>query len=240
LDLRIILDKKPAKNPIVIEGFPGFGLIGTIATEYLIENLKAELIGTFEFDEMPPTLAIHQGKLVHPMGIFYAKEQNLIILHAILNTTGYEWKVANAILEMCDDISVKEMICIEGVTSLSQNTETPKTYFFTQDEKKKSALESLGMSALDESIIMGVTGALLIKSQKPITCFFVQTVSNLPDSKSAAGIIEHLDKYLSLSIDTGPLIKQADAFEKKLKKIQEQALLASREQELSKKPNYLG
>ena len=37
--MRIILKKKP-KNPVLIEGFPGFGLVGTITTEYLINELK--------------------------------------------------------------------------------------------------------------------------------------------------------------------------------------------------------
>jgi uncharacterized protein len=238
--LKVILDKMPAKNPIMIEGFPGFGLIGTIVTEYLIDNLKAEMIGRFEFDEMPPTLAIHQGSLVHPMGVFYSKEQNIILLHTILNTSGYEWKVADSILGMCKEVGVKELICVEGVAGLSSEAEPLKTYFFSQDKKKKDALTNLGMTALSESIIMGVTGALLLKSDKPVTCFFVQTVSNLPDSKASAGIIEALDKYLSLSIDTKPLIKQAEEFERKLKKIQEQTMISAREQELSKKPTYLG
>ena len=238
--MRIILDKKPGKNPIVIEGFPGFGLIGTIATEYLIETLKAELIGRFEFDEMPPTLAIHQGELVHPMGIFYSKEHNILILHTILNTTGYEWKAASAILKMCDDFKADEVISIEGVAGLMPGADTPKIYFFTQDKKKRAALQNIGMNPITESIIMGVTGALILKSTRPVTCFFAQTVSNLPDSKAAAGIIESIDKYLSLSIDTAPLIKQAEEFEKKLKKIQEQAVNATKEVEMSKKPIYLG
>ncbi|MBW2989975.1 PAC2 family protein, partial [Candidatus Woesearchaeota archaeon] len=42
--MQIKLWKKP-KNPIIIEGFPGFGLVGTIASEFLIDHLKTELIG---------------------------------------------------------------------------------------------------------------------------------------------------------------------------------------------------
>ena len=42
--MEIKLTKKP-QNPTLIEGFPGFGLIGTITTEFLIEHLKAEKIG---------------------------------------------------------------------------------------------------------------------------------------------------------------------------------------------------
>lgn len=237
--MKITLDKKP-KNPIVIEGFPGFGLIGTIATEFLIEKLNAELIGTFEFEELSPTLAIHQGELMHPMSVFYAKEQNLIILHTILNTVGFEWKVADAIIDMCSELEAKDLISIEGVASFLGADNSQKTYFFTTDKTKKDALTKFDMVPLSESIIMGVTGALLLKSKRPVTCFFAQTSSNLPDSKAAAGIIGSLDKYLALSLDTQPLLKQAEVFEKKLKKIQEQSYIASKEQEMSKRPSYLG
>lgn len=238
--MKIILNKKP-KNPTVIEGFPGFGLIGTIATEFLIENLKAEFIGKFDFDELSPTLAIHQGELIHPMGVFYSQEKNLVILHTILNTAGFEWKVASAIKDMCEELEAKEIVSIEGVAGLSAAmTETNKTYFYTSDKNKRTEIEKIGVTPISESIIMGVTGALLLKSEKPITCFFAQTTSALPDSKAAAGILESMNKYLTLSLDTQPLLKQAEIFEKKLKKIQEQTEVATHEKELSKRPSYLG
>ena len=41
--MELKLDKKP-KNPIIIEGFPGFGFVGTIATEFLIDHLNAKPI----------------------------------------------------------------------------------------------------------------------------------------------------------------------------------------------------
>ena len=58
------------KNPLVIEGFPSFGLIGTIVTEYLMEHLKVERIGTFFFRDLPATVAIHDGKIVPPIAIY--------------------------------------------------------------------------------------------------------------------------------------------------------------------------
>ena len=44
----------------------------------------------------------------------------------------------------------------------------------------------------------------------------------MPDSKAAAQIIMALDKYLGLDVDPAPLLKQAQAFEEKLKKLIEQ------------------
>ena len=45
--------KKIKKNPTVIEGFPGFGLIGSIATEYLVQHLSCEKLDNHYFDELP-------------------------------------------------------------------------------------------------------------------------------------------------------------------------------------------
>lgn len=236
--MKIILNQKP-KNPIVIEGFPGFGLIATITTEFLIEHLKAEPIGRFEYDELPATLAIHQGKLVNPMGIFYSKKHNIIILHTILNTIGFEWKAADAIMKMCKDLSVKEIISIEGVAG-QDTSSNDKSYYFSQDKNISTELKNLGMTPLKESIIMGVTSALLLKSNIPVTCLFARTLSQLPDSKASAVIIEALASYLSLSIDTKPLIKQAEEFENKLKTIQENTMMATKEAEQKRPPSYLG
>ena len=41
--MELILKKTP-KNATIIEGFPGFGLVGTITTEFLLNNLETEEI----------------------------------------------------------------------------------------------------------------------------------------------------------------------------------------------------
>ncbi len=65
--MQIKLTKKP-KNRILIWGFPGFGIVGTIAIEFLLDHLNVERIGKIVFDEMPATIAIHEGKIVEYTG----------------------------------------------------------------------------------------------------------------------------------------------------------------------------
>ena len=50
---------KKVKAQTVIEGFPGFGLVSTIATGFLIDHLKCEQIGKYWFEEGQPAIAIH-------------------------------------------------------------------------------------------------------------------------------------------------------------------------------------
>ena len=107
--MQIILKKKP-KNPRIISGFPGFGLVGTIATEFLIDHLKVEQIGKITVEEMPAVVAIHNSKIVDPFGIFYDKKYNIVIVHAIVPTQGFEWKLADFIMELATKLQTKELI----------------------------------------------------------------------------------------------------------------------------------
>jgi len=235
--LEIILKKKP-KNPIIIHGFPGIGLVGTIATEFLLEHLQVEQIGKITVEEMAPMVAIHNNKKVEPFGIFYNKKYNLVIVHAVAATQGFEWKLANFVMELAKKLQAKELISIEGVAG--GNPDEFRSFFFTEDIKKAEKMKKVGLETLKEGIIMGVTGALLLKSEKlPLTCIFSETHSNLPDSKAAAKIIESLDKYLGLKVDYEPLIKQAETFEAKLQGMMKKS---SETQELSdkKRMSYVG
>jgi len=236
--LEIKLYKKP-KNPIIIEGFPGFGLVGTIATEFLMDHLKTEVIGKVKFDEMPPMIAIHESKLIQPLGIFYNEEYNLIIFHAVTASSGFEWQLADVIVKLAKEVNAKEIISLEGVGSPSE-TEAPKAFYFTTDSKQEHKLKNIGLEPLKEGIIMGVTGALLLRAENsPISCFFADTHSNLPDSMAAAKVIEMLDKYLGLKIDPKPLKEQAAKFEEKLKGILQQGQKAAELSE-AKKMSYVG
>ena len=73
----VVVLTEDIKNPIILEGFPGFGLVGTITTEYLVKELKAKPVGYIELPDIKPMAAIHDGELVRPIGLYYAKSQNL-------------------------------------------------------------------------------------------------------------------------------------------------------------------
>ncbi len=211
--------KKRPKNPIIIEGFPGFGLVGTITTEFLIEHLKTEHIGRITLEDAPAMVAIHENKLVEPMGLFYNEKYNILILHSINSAPGTEWKIAELIKNLANDIGAKEIICIEGVGSSAESDES-RVFYFSNNPERDAALKALKIEPLQEGIIMGVTSALLLKMEKePISAIFAETHSNLPDSKAAAKVIDVLDRYLGLNVDPKPLMETAQKFEDKLKDI---------------------
>jgi len=225
-------------NPIIIEGFPGFGLIGTIVTEFLMDHLECQNVGRLWFEELPASIAVHEEKIINPIGIFYNKKNNILIVHSISGTTGIEWKAADVIVDIAKQVKARELICIEGVGTPNE-TSTGNIFSYANGASQKKKLDSIGIKPLKEGIIIGVTSAIMLKTDLPTTCFFAETHSALPDSKAAAKVIEMLDKYLDLNVDYKPLIKQAEKFEEKLKSLMENSQKAMDQAE-KKQMNYVG
>lgn len=236
--MKVILTKKP-KNPIIIEGFPGFGLVSTIATEFLIDHLKTEKIGRVWIPNLPPMVAVHEGKVVEPVGIFYNKKYNIIFIHVVSAAAGIEWKLADAIFGIAEQLKAKEIISLEGIGSTKPYMKA-RSFFFTTKKSSIPKLQKITTAELKEGIIIGLTGILMLKASKkfPVTALFAEAHSDLPDSKAAAIVIEVLNAYLGLKIDVKPLIKQAERFEAKLKQLLEQTAKIAEEQK--KKLTYVG
>lgn len=233
------LTKKP-KAATVIEGFPGFGLVSTIATGFLIDHLKCEQIGKYWFEEGQPTAAVHGCKLVDPISVYYNKKNNLIIVHSIAPAAGMEWKAADIVLDVAKQVQAKEIVTVEGIGTT--DGQEARGFFYTANATSKKKLEKIGIDCLGEGIIVGVTSALLLKGsqeKKDVMSLFAETHSKLPDAKAAAKIVELLDKYLGLDVDYKPLLKQAEEFEEKLKDLLKQQK-SSKELQKKKQISYVG
>ncbi|MDP1729058.1 MAG: PAC2 family protein [archaeon] len=215
--MTIELSEKP-KNPTIIEGFPGFGFVSTIATEFLVKHLNAKKIGRFYSEKLLPISVIHDSKVIEPLEIYYAKKENIVILRTMTNVSGAEWEIAKIVKELAEKLKAKEIISIEGISAPEKSTNKSKVFFYTNQDIKK--FEKIKLDVLKDGIVMGVTGVLLLNSEKlPISCLFAEANPGLPDSRAAGEIIKVLDDYLDLKIDYKPLLKTAEEVQDKLKTI---------------------
>ena len=235
--MKLLLYKKP-KGVTIVDGFPGMGLIGTIATEFLVDHLDTVKIGSIEIGEIPAMVAVHEGRVIEPVSIYYNKKFNMVLVHAISAGKGLGWQLSNQIRELASLLQAKEIVSLEGVGNpeMSKNSEV---FYYSTSKLFLKKLESVA-KPLKEGVIVGTTGALMAREKKiPVTALFAETHSNLPDSKAAAKIITALDGYLGLNVDPKPLLKQAEEFEAKLKTLLENSKDAQSMSD-KKKLSYVG
>lgn len=238
--MEIVLKEKP-KNPTIIEGFPGLGFVGAIATEYMIDHLPTRLIGYFKSDKFPPMAAIHDSKLRQLLEIFYCKNKNILFVHSLSPLPGIEWELADAVLDLANQLKSKQIISLEGVSSPFTQPNS-RVFFHTNDVSAARELTKAGAERLKEGIIVGVTGALMLESEKSVkksVFLFAETHTSLPDSRAAAELIKVLDNYLNLTIDYKPLLKKAQEVESKIKELIQKAAQTKQIKE-KKDISYLG
>ena len=236
--MEIILKEKP-KSPIIIQGFPGIGMVGAIAAEFLIQHLETKLVGKIIVDKTPPLVAVHEGRLIEPYSIYYNKKYNLLIIHSIVATPGSEWQIADSIVALANELKAAQIISLEGIGS-SDGKNTSKTFYYCNSARLEKVLQKANIESLKEGIIMGQTSALLSKADvTPISCIFAETHTNLPDSKAAAELIKALDVILDLKIDYKPLLKIAAQFEEKFRGIMVQSEKA-KDLQSKKQMSYVG
>lgn len=69
-------------SPVVIEGFPDVGLVGTIAASHIVDQLGLNEIAYIESSVFPPVMVLHKGILTEPARIF-GNEKILLVTSEI-------------------------------------------------------------------------------------------------------------------------------------------------------------
>ena len=65
-ELNIFSKPLPEEGAAVLMGFPGSGLVGTIALQYLVDQLEFELIGSMTSKYFPPLAMMNKGLINDP------------------------------------------------------------------------------------------------------------------------------------------------------------------------------
>ena len=218
--MKLHLHEKPQGVTLVL-GFPGFGLVGTIATKFLLEHLDVKKIGEIESNKLLPLAAIHKNELIGPLDLFYNKKYNIVILQTLSELSGSEWQVGEIMEKLAKILKAKEVIILEGLPS-NKSKAAMQTFLYSRNNSKMA--KSLGLVTLKEGIMMGVTAAVMLKLEDIPSCaILAESPSKFPDSEAAARAIKTLDQYLKMGLDYKPLMKSAQNFEVMLKEVMSKA-----------------
>ena len=219
------ISKVPLKNPILIEGFPGLGLVGTISATYLVDKLSMEQVGYIVSDDFPPLTAVHNHVPLHPARIYASKKHNLIvILSEFIVPLGLVRSLAEKILVYAKEKEVSRIISLGGI-AIKGEQET--VYAIATMKKDLDSLEKMqGVKLIKEGASTGVTGVLLAEgnvTKLPVISLLAEAQPEYMDPKAASMVLHVLNKLLELNIDTSELDKEAVAIESKMRDMMDKA-----------------
>ncbi|MDD1758756.1 MAG: PAC2 family protein, partial [Methanotrichaceae archaeon] len=114
--VQVVLEREPTiKNPVLIEGFPGIGLVGNIASQYIVHELNMTYIGAMNSKFFPPLAVLLGGVVNMPVRIYEEPKKGVVVLTAdipIHPLASYD--IGKEIVSWAESINVKEMVCLAG------------------------------------------------------------------------------------------------------------------------------
>ncbi|MEM3874323.1 MAG: proteasome assembly chaperone family protein [Candidatus Bathyarchaeia archaeon] len=247
------LTRVELKNPILIEGLPGLGLVGKIATRYLIKQLKAQKLAYLYSPHFPYfVLVSKKGSVRLLRGTFYFWKNNngendLILFtgDSQAQTIEGQYEISNSILDFAQKHNVKLVITIGGYRV---ETDNPKVVAAaTSQTLLNRALQANAVISPMGSPIVGTAGLILgLAPFRKIEalCLLGETRGYLPDPKAAKSVLEVLLKILGINVDLAGLdaeIAKAESMVARLRKIEEKRMLQVEEmrREEDKKITYI-
>ena len=221
-DLNIIAQQIP-ENGAILMGFPGSGLVGTIALQYLVDQLEFEQIGSMNSRYFPPLAMMSKGLINDPVRV-YAKQTDAYALAAIVADIPIAppicYEISNAIMEWLAPFKPREVLTIAGIV-----TNEPEKRVFgvatTPDALKRIEDHTL---VLPIGSISGIASSILTECKSrniPAVGLLGETI-NAPDPRASAATIEVLNKMYNLALDIQPLIEQAVEIEQTMGKLAEE------------------
>lgn len=211
--------KKDLSNYTLIEGFPGMGLVGTIAAKYLIEKLKLEQYGYIDSNIFMPIIRIHKGIPVNPSRIYIDEERKLLVLLSEqIIPRKYTSHLAQAVVDWIKEKKIKEVISLSGIHSDAGNGQKDAVYGIASNSDDIKLLKKHELEIIEDGITTGITALMLLQlGNEKIQAFSIMgNVKIAADYEAAAAIIKKLNEMLGISVEIEPLMKEAKKTQEEL------------------------
>jgi len=247
-----ILEEPILRNAILIEGLPGIGLVGKLAADHMLDELKAKKFIEFYSPYLPPQVIIRKDgtvKLVDMEFHYWRGEKNdLILLTGEFQgiTPDSQYQISEKILDMAEKFNVVKIFTLGGLGT-GGITKEPKVFGATTNRELVEDLKKLGVIFKGGGAIFGASGLLLgLGMRRGIdgVCLMGETHGQIIDAKSAEAVLKVLTNILRIEIDMTELVEKAKETERQIsrmsKVISEQKKAIERQQEfIEETPSYI-
>jgi Archaeal enzymes of ATP-grasp superfamily len=244
---KVVQRKKKLNSPILIAGFPGAGLVGSISTSYIINKLHMNQMACVESEFIVPGVIYAEGKLRHPFRLYSNEEGDVCVLvcEAPIMVHGM-YSVLDTVVKWALNNKVKEVIVLDGIAveglpdskrmpiilssdgkaadaaNLIHDDDNNNSDVTNKEEKEDDDGSSIYPTT---AFIGGIAGGILsscLSNGIASKALLIFAARGMPDPEGSAILIESLSKITnneSLKIDTQQLRKQGASLKTRMEKI---------------------
>lgn len=213
-------------NPLLIEGLPGIGNVARIAVSYLINKLNAKPYLSIYSYISPNSVFVNEDATIElPKIDFYyyknKKGRDLVLVSGDYQPgrEDYSYLLAEKILDIAEELSVKEIITLGGFPVIGELNKV-KVYGAITTKEYIKDFSKLGVifDGSGVNLIIGAAGLLLglgkLRGMKGISLLAeTKTVPEYAGIKSSREILRILNDYLNLGLSLQDLDREIEKME---------------------------
>ncbi|MEW5996856.1 MAG: proteasome assembly chaperone family protein [Candidatus Micrarchaeota archaeon] len=226
-----IIEKEGAgklRNPVLITGLPGIGLVGQVVAKYMIKKMGGKKIADLYSPHFPhQVLMTKKGGMRLLKNKFYLirlKDRDLVLVvgdvQAITGQGQYE--VAGKILDYAEKHKIRAIITIGGYSSGKMGG-PKKVFAAANSERVRDRYKEHFIFGETKGSIVGVAGLLPALARvrgMDAMCIMGETHGSYVDASAATAVLEKLQKLFGFKLDLAQLEQEAKEREKVIKKIE--------------------
>jgi uncharacterized protein len=218
-----IVEKKavPSEATMLI-GLPDVGLVGLIATSYLITELNLEEIAYMDSDLLPPVVVLHKGLPHAPLRIY--GNQNLIaVISELAVSVPAIYSIVREIVDWGQAKKVKRIVSMGGIPVESRQAITePQVFGAASNQELLDMLSKKGLSLMNEGYIVGPQALSMrysISKKVPAIAILAQSFYNYPDPEAAAMALKEFSRIFEIKVDVAKLLEKGEEIRLKARDI---------------------
>ena len=218
-----IVDKKliPAEATMIF-GLPDVGLVGLIATSYIITELNLEEIAYMDSDLLPPVVVLHKGLPHAPLRIY--GNQNLIaVISELAVPVPAIYSIIREIVDWGQAKKVKRIVSMGGIPVENRQAITePQVFGAASNQELLDTLNEKGLSVMNEGYIVGPQALSMrysISRKVPAIAILAQSFYNYPDPEAAATALKEFSRIFEIKVDVSKLLEKGEEIRLKARDI---------------------
>jgi uncharacterized protein (TIGR00162 family) len=254
-EIKILKPFKSSELTLIV-GLPGMAYIGKLSVDYLIQQLKAELIGEVYSKFFPPYVIIKEDGLVellrNELHVFTDQTGRTIVFLSG-NSQAFspegQYEISEKVMDWAVENGIKKVYAVAALVT-DRQFDTPNVFVTATSTAMLEEAKAHGAQLLDHGIIGGENGLIVGLAKKRNidgACLLAETHGYqaptgeyVIDPRAAKAALNLLTQILGLKVDMEPMEKQAIEMDEAFAKMAEiERRVRDEMAQSGKKPSYV-
>ncbi|MFB6082870.1 MAG: proteasome assembly chaperone family protein [Halorientalis sp.] len=207
-------DDRSLESPVLIEGLPGVGLVGKIATDHLIDTFDMSYYAACRCEGLPNVAVYHEGDpgVQPPVRIYADHERDLLALQSDVPVSPSEATEFAACLSGWIAEQDALPLYLSGIPA--ERDDPPELHGIATGEADSLLSEHDVSPPPQGGLVSGPTGNLLSRAERDgldSLGFVVESNAQFPDPEAARKLLlDAIEPVAGIDVDTQKLVDQAE------------------------------